>query len=68
MSCCTLSQAAEGIGYAAVLPTLADARFLSWEFWIAFYQDLQLIDYGFVYHRDPNWPQDDLHWFLMEKR
>lgn len=31
------------------------------------YPDLQLIDYGFVYHRDPNFPQDDLTWFLLEK-
>ena len=30
------------------------------------YADLRLIDYGFVYHRDPNWPQDDINWFLME--
>lgn len=30
--------------------------------------DLDLIDYGFVYHRDPNFPQDDITWFLMEKR
>lgn len=29
--------------------------------------DLQLVDYGFVYHRD-RFPQDDLTWFLMEKR
>lgn len=29
------------------------------------YSDLRLIDYGFVYHRDPNYPQDD--WFLLEK-
>lgn len=29
---------------------------------------LRLIDYGFVYHRDPNFPLDDLTWFLMEKR
>lgn len=28
---------------------------------------LTLIDYGFVYHRDPVSPQDDLTWFLMEK-
>jgi pseudaminic acid biosynthesis-associated methylase len=28
---------------------------------------LRLIDYGFVYHRDPVAPQDDLTWFLMEK-
>lgn len=30
--------------------------------------DLKLIDYGFVYHRDPNFPLDDPTWFLMEKR
>ncbi|MFZ5775051.1 MAG: pseudaminic acid biosynthesis-associated methylase [Thermodesulfobacteriota bacterium] len=29
--------------------------------------DLRLIDYGFVYHGDPNFPLDDLTWFLMEK-
>ena len=32
------------------------------------YADLELIDYGFAYHRDPNFPQDDISWFLMEKR
>lgn len=32
------------------------------------YQDLKLIDYGFVYDRDPMWPQDSINWFLMEKR
>lgn len=31
------------------------------------YPDLRLIDYGFVYHRDPNFPQDDVTWFLLEK-
>lgn len=31
------------------------------------YKDLKLVDYGFRYHRD-ECPQDDLHWFLMEKR
>jgi len=31
------------------------------------FPDLTLIDYGFVYHRDPNFPQDDMTWFLMEK-
>ena len=31
------------------------------------YPELRLVDYGFVYHRDP-YPQDDLTWFLMEKR
>lgn len=32
------------------------------------FSDLCLIDYGFVYHRDLNFPQDDMTWFLMEKR
>jgi pseudaminic acid biosynthesis-associated methylase len=31
------------------------------------YSDLRLVDYGFVWKRDPNFPQDDLTWFLMEK-
>jgi len=31
------------------------------------YSDLQLIDYKFVYHRDNNFPQDDITWFLLEK-
>jgi spore coat polysaccharide biosynthesis protein SpsF len=31
------------------------------------YRDLSLLDYGFVYHRDPNFPQDDVNWFLLEK-
>ena len=31
------------------------------------YPDLRLVDYGFVYHRDSNFPGDDLNWFLMEK-
>ena len=30
--------------------------------------EMKLLDYGFVYRRDPNFPQDDLTWFLMEKR
>ena len=29
---------------------------------------LQLLDYGFAYRRDPNLPQDDITWFLMEKQ
>ena len=32
------------------------------------HNQLQLVDYGFVYRRDPNFPQDDINWFLMEKR
>ena len=31
------------------------------------FDDLALLDYGFVYHRDPVAPQDDVTWFLMEK-
>lgn len=31
------------------------------------YPDLHLLDYGFQSRLDPNWPQDDLNWFLMEK-
>jgi pseudaminic acid biosynthesis-associated methylase len=31
------------------------------------FPDLRLLDYGFTYHRDPQFPQDDLTWFLMEK-
>lgn len=31
------------------------------------YPDLTLVDYGFSYHRDPVFPQDDISWFLMEK-
>lgn len=29
--------------------------------------DLKLVDYGFLYRRDPVFPQDDITWFLMEK-
>ncbi len=29
---------------------------------------LALVDYGFAYHGDPVYPQDDITWFLMEKR
>lgn len=32
------------------------------------YPDLMLLDYGFVYRRDPKFPQDDSTWFLLEKR
>lgn len=32
------------------------------------YSDLKLIDYGFLYHRDNNFPEDDITWFLMEKK
>ena len=31
------------------------------------YPGLRLVDYGFVYRRDPNFPQDDCTWFLLEK-
>ena len=29
--------------------------------------NLKLIDYGFVYSRDKNFPQDDVTWFLLKK-
>ena len=32
------------------------------------YSDLQLVNYGFVYHRDNNFPLDDFTWFLLEKK
>jgi len=32
------------------------------------FPDLKLIGYGFVYHRDNNFPQDDTTWFLLEKQ
>ena len=31
------------------------------------FPDLTLIDYGFAYHRDIAFPQDDITWFLMVK-
>jgi spore coat polysaccharide biosynthesis protein SpsF len=35
---------------------------------LARYKDLRLVDYGFTYRHDPDFPQDDITWFLMEKR
>ena len=31
------------------------------------YTDLELVDYGFQYHRDYNFPGDDDTWFLLRK-
>ncbi len=31
------------------------------------FSDLKLVDYGFLYHRDNHFPQDDITWFLLEK-
>jgi len=31
------------------------------------YPDLELVDYGFQYHRDHNFPADDSTWFLLKK-
>ena len=31
------------------------------------YSDLELVDYGFLYHRDKYFEQDDINWFLLEK-
>jgi len=33
-----------------------------------FPERLELIDYGFVYHRDNHFPMDDGNWFLLKKR
>jgi spore coat polysaccharide biosynthesis protein SpsF len=32
------------------------------------YSDLKLVDYGFAYKRDNSFPQDDITWFLLEKK
>ncbi|EMY69566.1 pseudaminic acid biosynthesis-associated methylase [Leptospira vanthielii] len=32
------------------------------------FDNLELRDYGFAYKKDPLFPQDDITWFLMEKR
>jgi len=32
------------------------------------YKDLSLVDYGFKYRRDNNFAQDDLTWFLLQKK
>lgn len=32
------------------------------------FPSLRLVDYGFAYRRDPSFPQDDITWFLMERR
>lgn len=32
------------------------------------YPSLRLVDYGFAYRRDPVFPQDDITWFLLEKK
>ena len=34
---------------------------------LSLYDDLELIDYGFAYHRD-KYPQDDINWFLLRKK
>lgn len=32
------------------------------------FKDLRVADYGFVWRRDPSFPQDDITWFLLERR
>jgi pseudaminic acid biosynthesis-associated methylase len=32
------------------------------------FPELKLVDYGFAYKRDPAFPQDDITWFLMQKK
>jgi pseudaminic acid biosynthesis-associated methylase len=31
------------------------------------YSSLRVVDYGFVWHRDPAFPMDDATWFVLEK-
>jgi pseudaminic acid biosynthesis-associated methylase len=31
------------------------------------FPDLELAAYGFMYHRDPHFPLDDVNWFLLQK-
>lgn len=31
------------------------------------YPEMKLMDYGFAYKRDPNFPQDDITWFLLRR-
>lgn len=35
---------------------------------MARFPDLQLLKYGFAYHKDNLFPQDDITWFLFEKK
>lgn len=32
------------------------------------FKDVTLLDYGFCYHRDKMFPEDDANWFLMKKK
>lgn len=34
---------------------------------IDLFPDLELVDYGFCYRKDPAFPQDDITWFLLKK-
>jgi len=31
------------------------------------FNDVVLLDYGFIYRNDQYFPQDDINWFLMKK-
>ena len=31
------------------------------------FPEMKLFNYGFAYHRDKNFPQDDISWFLLKK-
>ena len=35
---------------------------------LEYFSNVELIDYGFSYHRDTSFPQDDITWFLLEKK
>jgi len=32
------------------------------------HSEMTLLDYGFAYHRDPCFPQDDITWFLLQMK
>lgn len=32
------------------------------------YPEFSLVDYGFTYHRDNQFPQDDITWFLLQRQ
>ena len=39
-----------------------------WGYILSKYSDLELVNYGFRYHKDNNLPLDDITWFLMKKK
>ena len=35
---------------------------------LEYFPNVELRDYGFSYHKDTSFPQDDITWFLLEKK